>query len=73
MKKNLFVILMTVFSIKAFAFNITCKCPEGECKDLKVESTSGSNVGTYLKVSFEDGARTLEGFAKIYKNNNINK
>lgn len=72
MKKVLLVILSCVFSFKSFAFNLVCSCPEDNCKDLRIESTS-STPGTYLKVFFEEGSRTLEGFAKIYKNNRFNK
>jgi hypothetical protein len=73
MKKKLLLTLICFFSIEGFAFDLSCKCPKDECKELRVKSESSENSGTYMKVSFEDGARTLEGFAKIYKNNSINK
>jgi len=73
MKKKLLVGLICLFSTNGYAFDLTCKCPKDECKDLNVKSLDSQNPGTYLKVSFEGGERTLEGYAKVYKNNTINK
>lgn len=62
-----------VFSFEGFAFNLLCRCPENDCKDLRVESITTSGPGTYLKVKFEEDSRSLEGFAKISRNNRFNK
>lgn len=64
-----FIILTLSFS--AQAIDITCACIEAEtaCKDVSFTITN-QDPGTYLRAEFNDGLKTVEGFARVTRNIN---